>query len=265
MHASPSHSGAGLVASSSPYLSLLGRRNGEVLLWDSRSKHAEPVFSLATSVSTLAQLPRSGLFVAADAGTGLSLRDPRAWGKPVVGSEERGQREGGNLHFRGYSNYHARLGAAVDKERDLIAACCTDGVVRIWSASLSSSAATAGNGGLVAFFVPALVPSAVAADGGEAAAAAAAADAVSNSSSSARPFYVAFTPAGDGILCGAGEGEGEGEGAGEGAGSGDAEHAKDDNARSDAITPPHRWAGGAVVATCGSFLAAAPLPLWLAR
>lgn len=99
---------------------IMGRRNGDVAVWDCRGKNADRVIKLSTSVASIHRMPASGLVLLADAGTQLQLRDPRLWDRPM------------GPPAQGYVNSHNRLGVAVDAATSTVAACCSDGAVRCW-------------------------------------------------------------------------------------------------------------------------------------
>jgi hypothetical protein len=212
---------------------LLGQRNGQISLWDAMRCNTTTLLrqqkqqrgGAASSVVALAAVggPTSGLFVVADAGTQLQVRDWRAWDRGPVFEEG----------ARGYANTPHRLGVAVSGgvggEGASVAACCADGLVRVWSLE---------DGGRLRLAAAHAVPAGAAVDGGGA----------------ARPTRVAWSPAGPGeaaLVMGGDGGSGEGKGA-----EGDEEEEGMDKERRR-----RAWAGGCFLvggAGFGDLLAVPP-------
>lgn len=101
----------------------VGRRNGDVLLWDAREgkrggRQASKVMHVESSVVAVQALTYPYVLVA-DAATTMQIRDCRKLSEVVISAD-------------GYSNSVKRLGVAVSDGAQFIAAACSDGAVRCW-------------------------------------------------------------------------------------------------------------------------------------
>jgi hypothetical protein len=113
---------AGCSAPDGGPLFLLGRRNGCVDMWDTRTSRAIKCAGLPSSTAAVEALP-SGLVLFADIGTHARIVDPRRWDLPLA-------------LLRGYCNTPARRPLSVGPAgAPVLAGVGSDGGVRVWDAA----------------------------------------------------------------------------------------------------------------------------------